>query len=125
VLSEYAAGLTIIISCLGLFGLVAFTTARRQKEIGIRKVLGSSGFGVVLLLSRDFTKIIAIAICLALPASYFLSVYWLNEFAYKIELQWWYFVGAAGVTLLISWLTIGVQTLNAAQTNPVTMLRSE
>jgi putative ABC transport system permease protein len=125
VLSQYAACLTILISCLGLFGLFAFTTERRGKEIGIRKVLGSSEFGVVFLLSNDFTKMVIVSIFIALPVSYFISTYWLDNFAYRIELEWWYFLSAAGITLLISWLTIGAQTIKAAKTNPVTMLRSE
>lgn len=125
VLSRYAAGLTILISCLGLFGLVAFTTERRGKEIGIRKVLGSSELGVVLLLSNDFTKMVIISIFIALPAGYFIASYWLNNFAYRIELEWWYFGSAAGITLMISWVTIGAQTLKAAKTNPVSILRSE
>lgn len=124
-LSQYAAGLTILISCLGLFGLVAFTTERRGKEIGIRKVLGSSELGVVFLLSNDFTKMVIASIFIALPVSYFISTYWLDNFAYRIELEWWYFLSAAGITLLISWLTIGIQTVKAAKINPVTMLRSE
>ena len=124
-LSRYAAGLTVVISCLGLFGLAAFTTEKRAKEIGIRKVLGSSELAVVFLLSSDFTKIVMISICIALPASYFITTYWLDNFAYSIELKWWYFLSAAVITLLISWLTVGLQTINAAKTNPVKMLRSE
>lgn len=124
-LSQFAAGLTILISCLGLFGLVAFTTERKRKEIGIRKVLGSSEFNVVILLSNDFTKMIMVSIFIALPMSYFISTYWLDNFAYRIELKWWYFLSAAGITLLISWLTIGAQTIKAAKANPVKMLKSE
>jgi putative ABC transport system permease protein len=125
VLSQYAASLTILISCLGLFGLVAFTTERRGKEIGIRKVLGSSELGIVFLLSNDFTKMVIVSIFIALPMSYFISTHWLDNFAYRIELQWWYFLSAACLTLLISWLAIGAQTIKAAKVNPVTMLRSE
>lgn len=125
ILSQYAAVLTILISCLGLFGLVAFSTERRGKEIGIRKVLGSSELDVVFLLSNDFTKMVVVSILIALPVSYLISTSWLDSFAYRIELEWWYFLGAAGITILISWLTIGTQTIKAAKTNPVTMLRSE
>lgn len=125
VLSKYAAGLAILISCLGLFGLITFTSERRAKEIGIRKVLGSSELNVVFLLSNDFTKMVIVAIFIALPVSYLISTYWLDNFAYKIDLEWWYFLSAAGATLLISWLTIGLHTWKAAKTNPVTMLRTE
>jgi putative ABC transport system permease protein len=124
-ISKYAAGMTILISCLGLFGLVTFTTERRRKEIGIRKVLGLSEAGVVFLISNSFTKMVIASISIGLPLSYFVTRYWLDNFAYKIELQWSYFIGATGITLLISWMTIGLQTLKAANTNPATILRSE
>lgn len=124
-LSQYATGLAILISCLGLFGLVLFTTERRGKEIGIRKVLGSSELSVVMLLSNDFMKLIIISAFVALPVSYFIAIHWLNNFAYKIELEWWYFISAALATFLVAGLTVSIQTLRAAKTNPVTMLRSE
>jgi ABC-type antimicrobial peptide transport system permease subunit len=125
VLSQYFAGLAILISCLGLFALAAFTAERRIKEIGVRKVLGASEMGIVYLLSGDFTKIVLIAIVIALPVSYFMASYWLSSFAFKIELTWWYF-GAAGISaLLITWLTVGIQAIKAARVNPVTSLRSE
>jgi ABC-type antimicrobial peptide transport system permease subunit len=108
VLSRYFAGLAILISCLGLFGLAAFTAERRLKEIGIRKVLGSSEFGIVYLLSGDFTKIVFTSIVIALPLSYLLTSYWLNNFAYKIPLQWWYFVSAGALALFIAWFTVGL-----------------
>ncbi|MEJ0054685.1 MAG: FtsX-like permease family protein [Bacteroidota bacterium] len=94
VLSRYFAGIAILISCLGLFALAAFTAEKRLKEIGIRKVLGSSEASIVYLLSADFTKIVFIAILLALPASYFMTRYWLDTFAFRIPLQWYYFAGA-------------------------------
>ena len=95
VLSRLFAGLAITISCLGLFGLAAFTTERRTKEIGIRKILGASVWGIVGLLSKDFTKMIIAAICVALPVSFIVSSQWLQGFRYGIELKWWFFVGAA------------------------------
>ncbi len=125
VLSQYFAGFAILISCLGLFGLAAFTAEKRVKEIGIRKILGSSEFGIVYLLSNDFTKIVLMAIAVALPVSYFLTVQWLSNFAFKIELQWWYFVGAGSLALVIAWLTVSSQALRAAQANPANSLRSE
>ena len=124
-LSRYFAGLAILISCLGLFGLAAFTAERRTKEIGIRKILGASAWGIVRLLSTDFTKMVLIAIIIAVPVSYLISQNWLEGFAYKISLEWWYFVGAALVTLIIAWLTVSVQTLKAANINPAECLRDE
>ena len=124
-LSRYFAGLAILISCLGLFGLAAFTAERRIKEIGIRKILGSSTWGIVSLLSADFTKMVFAAILIALPISYLIANNWLENFAYKIEVQWWLFAGAAIVALLVAWLTIGFQTLKAASVSPVECLRDE
>ncbi len=125
VLSKYFSGLAIIISCLGLFGLVAFTAERRRKELSIRKVLGASAYQLVHLLSADFTKIILAAILVGLPVSYLLAGKWLDNFAYSIGLHWWFFAGAAGATLLIAWLTVGFQTLKAARVNPVVYLKDE
>lgn len=124
-LSKYFGFLAIIISCLGLFGLVAFTAERRSKEIGIRKILGSSVWGVIKLLSTDFTRMVIMAILLALPISYLITKRWLDNFAYKIELEWWLFGGAALVTLLIAWSVVGLQTLKTARLNPVECLRDE
>lgn len=125
VLSKYFAVIAIIISCLGLFGLAAFTAQRRQKEIGIRKILGATEAGIVSLLSTDFTKMILIAIVIALPVSYFTALKWLENFAYRIELEWWFFVGAGVTALLIAWITIGLQTLRAARINPAECIRIE
>lgn len=124
-LSRYFATLAIIISCLGLFGLAAFTAERRIKEIGIRKILGSSTGNIVRLLSGDFTKMVVIAILIALPISYFIAADWLQGFEYRIGLQWWFFASAGLVALLIAWLTVGFQTLKAATVNPSQCLRSE
>ncbi|SKC87078.1 ABC transporter permease [Ohtaekwangia koreensis] len=124
-LSRYFAGLAILISCLGLFGLAAFTAERRLKEIGIRKVLGSSEFGIVYLLSGDFTKMVILAICIACPVSYILLKFWLSDFAYKIDLTAWYFVGAGIMALLTAWITVGVQAIKAARVNPVKCLKDE
>jgi putative ABC transport system permease protein len=124
-LSRYFAGLAVLISCLGLFGLAAFTAERRLKEIGIRKVLGSSVFGIVSLLSRDFTKIVLAAIAIALPVSYFIAKHWLDGFAYKVALEWWYFAGAGLTALVIAWLTVGSQAIRAARVNPTQCLKDE
>ncbi|MEX2233801.1 MAG: ABC transporter permease [Cyclobacteriaceae bacterium] len=125
VLSRYFAGIAILISCLGLFGLAAFTAERRRKEIGIRKVLGSSELRIVYLLSGDFTKLVFIAILIALPFSYFLTKQWLDNFSYKIPLQWWYFIGSGLIALFIAWLTVGTQAVRASRVNPTQCLRDE
>ena len=124
VLSQYFAILAIIISCLGLFGLTAFTAQRREKEIGIRKILGASEFGIVSLLSGDFTKMVVTAIFIALPLSYFIVATWLENFAYRIDLEWWFFIEVGLMALIIAWLTVGVQTLKAARLNPTQCLRN-
>jgi ABC-type antimicrobial peptide transport system permease subunit len=125
VLSRYFAGMAIIISCLGLFGLASFTAERRQKEIGIRKVLGSSVTSIIFLLSSDFTKLVIASILLALPISYVLIEEWLTQFAFRIPLEAWFFIGAGLVALVISWITVGSQALRAAHINPVDCLRNE
>ena len=124
-LSKYFAGMAIAISCLGLFGLASFTAERRQKEIGIRKVLGSSVINIVYLLSSDFTKLVGISILLALPISYYLISDWLDQFAFRITLEAWFFIGAGCLSLLIAWLTVGSQALRAAHVNPAECLRDE
>ena len=108
-----------------MFGLSAFTAERRLKEIGIRKVLGASDFGIVYLLSVDFTKMVIIAIAIALPVSYFIVGKWLESFAYRIDLEWWYFVGAGFMALFIAWFTVGLQTVKAARVNPAVCLNDE
>ena len=124
-LSRYFAGLAILISCLGLFGLVSFTTQRRRKEIGIRKALGSGNFSIVWLLTSDFTKLVISAIIIATPLCYFVARNWLDSFAYRIELEWWYFVTAGGVALVVAWFTVGMKAIRAAQINPVKALKWE
>lgn len=124
-LLKYFALLAIVISCLGLLGLTAFIVERRTKEIGIRKILGANSWSVVNLFSKGFTKIVMIGILIATPISYLIAVKWLDSFAYRIEIQWWIFPLVAGVTLLIAWLTVGFQTLKAANINPVECLKGE
>jgi len=125
VISRYFASLAILISCLGLFGLAAFTAERRLKEIGIRKILGATDFGIVRLLSGDFTKMVLVAIVVALPISYFIAKKWLEGFAYRIDLEWWFFIGAGLLALLIAWFTVGLQTVKAARVNPAECLKDE
>jgi putative ABC transport system permease protein len=124
-LSKYFGALAILISCLGLFGLAAFTAERRLKEIGIRKVLGSDESAIVYLLAGDFTKIVLIAIAVALPVSYFGAQWWLSSFAFKADLQLWYFLAAGSIALIIAWLTVGYQAIKASRVNPTQCLKSE
>lgn len=125
VLSRYFAGLAILISCLGLFGLAIFSAERRVKEIGIRKVLGASEWKIMELLSGDFARMVLVAIIIGLPLSYYVTANWLAGFAYKIALEWWYFIGAGVLTMLIALLTVSFQSVKAALMNPVESLRSE
>lgn len=125
ILSGYFAALTIVISCLGVFGLAAFTAERRTKEIGIRKVLGSNVFGIVYLLSIEFSKIVLISIIIAIPMSYVLADRWLQSFAYRVDVEWWLFAGSALAAFVIVWLTVGAQAFRAARLNPVSCLRDE
>lgn len=124
VISIFAA-LAIFVACLGLFGLASFTTTKRIKEIGVRKVLGSSVKSIVLLLSKDLLKPVLLATCIAIPLSYWVMGNWLQNFAYKTPLSWWLFVLAAFITFAIALITVSVKALKAATANPVTSLRTE
>jgi ABC-type antimicrobial peptide transport system permease subunit len=124
-LSRYFAGLAILISCLGLFGLAAFTGERRKKEIGVRKVLGASITNIVMLLTRDFTRLTLIAIMIGLPLSYYLVRNWLGRFEYQINLHWWYFILGGFILLLISWLTVSTQAFKAAKVHPTQSIKAE
>lgn len=123
VLSKYFAGLAILISCLGLFGLAAFTAERRFKEIGIRKVLGITNFGIIYLLYSEFTKIVLVSAVVALPVSYTLTKMWLNSFAFRIGLDTWFFISAGLIVIFITWLTVGMQTLKVTKVNVSDCLR--
>ena len=119
------AGLAILIACLGLFGLASYVMTTRTKEIGIRKVLGASVTGIVTLLSKDFVKLIIIAIAIAIPVAWYVMQQWLQGFAYRITIQWWLFVIAAVLTIGIAIMTIGFQSLKAAMANPVDSIQNE
>jgi len=121
----WATGLTIFISCLGLLGLVIYITNQRTKEIGIRKVVGATITQLIVLLSRDFLKLIGLAILIALPISWWGSRKWLENFAYKTSLSWWVFAAGASALLLIALVILCIRTLRAAMANPVNALRSE
>jgi len=125
ILSKYFAGLAILISCLGLFGLAAFTAQRRQKEIGIRKVIGASVSGVIIMLSKDFLKLVVIAVLIAFPLVWWAMNDWLNDFAYHIQVSADIFLIAALSIILITLLTISFQSIKAAMANPVKSLRTE
>ncbi|MEO6684556.1 MAG: FtsX-like permease family protein, partial [Dyadobacter sp.] len=115
----------IFIACLGLFGLATFTVENRNKEIGIRKVLGASVVSIVGLLSKDFLLLILTAILIASPLTYYFMQKWLSDFAYRIDISWWIFAVAAGLSLFIAVLTIMFQGIKAALINPVKSLKSE
>lgn len=119
------SGLAIFIACLGLFGLASFTATKRTKEIGVRKVLGSSTGNIVLLLSKDMIRPVLIATCIAIPLGYTAMNRWLNNFAYRTPLHWWIFVLAAFITILIALSTVGFKAVKAALANPTASLRSE
>ncbi|MCL5246381.1 ABC transporter permease [Cellulophaga sp. 20_2_10] len=125
VLLNWATGLAIVISCLGLLGLVVYTTERRTKEIGIRKVLGASLLELNVLLSKEFLSLVAIAFVLAAPIAYFGLDYWLQDFANKTKLSWWVFAISGIAMLLIALLIMGVRTYISSTRNPVKSLRTE
>ena len=117
--------LAIIISCLGLLGLASYSTMQRTREIGIRKVLGASVTNIVNLLSKDFLRLVGIAVIIASPIAYFSMHKWLQDFAYRIPISWWIFVIAAVTATLIAILTVSFQAIKAAVSNPVKSLRTE
>jgi putative ABC transport system permease protein len=117
--------LAIIIACLGLFGLAAYAAEQRTKEIGIRKVLGASVSAIVGMLSFDFIKLVLIAILISVPVAWFLMNKWLQDYAYRVNIQWWVLAIAGLIAILIAFITIGFQSFRAALSNPVDSLRSE
>ena len=119
------SGLAIVIGCLGLLGLSAFTAAQRTKEIGIRKALGSSERSIFILVSSDFIKLVLIAVLISIAPTYYFMNLWMQGFAFRSGISWTVFVWAGAGVLFISLLTVSVQTLKAARTNPVKALRYE
>ena len=119
------AGLAIVVACLGLFGLAAFTAEQRTKEIGVRKVLGASVRSIVLLLSKEFAYLVLIANLIAWPVAYFAVGDWLQNFAYRVDIAWWVFALAGLSALLIAWSTVAYQAIRAALANPIEALRYE
>lgn len=124
-LSQLFALLAILISCLGLFGLAAYTAEQRSKEIGVRKVLGASVSGIVKLLSKDFLKLVSVSILISIPIAWYGMHNWLQGFAYRIEINWWIFVIAGIVAILIAMVTVSFQAIKAALANPVNSLKAE
>lgn len=120
-----AAGLFIFISCIGLFGLVLLSIRQRTKEIGIRKVLGAAASRIVLLISKEFIGLMAVAFVMAVPAGYYAVNKWLQAFPYRIAVGWWMFAAAGLIVIAVSFLTVSYQSLKAATANPVKSLRTE
>ena len=127
--TEKLAGLftffTILISCLGLFGLAAYMAENRIKEIGVRKVLGATVASITTLLSKDFLKLVLLACCIAVPISWYTMDNWLDDFEYRVTISWWTFIMAGALALIIAFLTVSYQSIRAALTNPVKSLRTE
>ncbi len=117
--------MALFIACLGLFGLTTFTMKKREKEISIRKILGAGIAGIVGLLTRDFVKLIFIALLIASPVAWYFMDKWLQNFAYRIDLSWWIFAVAGSMTLFIALITVSFQSVKAALINPVEKLRNE
>lgn len=119
------SALAIIIACLGLFGLASLMISRRVKEIGIRKVLGASATSITLLVNKEFTILVLVSILLAIPMAWYAIGVWLDDFAYKADMGFWTYLLAGGIAISISWITISIQSIKAAQVNPVKSLKSE
>ncbi len=119
------SGLAILLACLGLFALAAFTTVQRTKEIGIRKVLGASIAGIAVMLSKEFLLLVGLAILISIPIAWYAGSRWLQDFAYRIELSWWMFLVAGVIGVLIALIAVSSQAIKAALSNPVKSLRTE
>jgi len=117
--------LAIVLACLGLLALTAFATARRTKEIGIRKVLGANTVTITFLIAKDFLLVVCMAIIIALPVTWWTMSKWLLDFAYRIVISWWIFIVAGLAALLIALITVAFQAIKAAIANPVKSLRTE
>jgi putative ABC transport system permease protein len=121
----WAGGISVFLACLGLFGLAALAAINRTKEIGIRKVLGASLPGIVTLLSKDFIKLVVFALIIAAPLSWYFMNKWLQDFAYRISIDWWVFIAAGALAIIVAFVTIGSQAVKAGIANPVKSLRTE
>jgi putative ABC transport system permease protein len=121
----FAAVLTIFISCIGLFGLSVLSAEKRTKEIGIRKILGATVSNITTILSKDFLKLVVIALLVAIPVAWIVSNKWLESYPFRITLSWWMFVAAIILVVLIALITVSFQAIKAAVSNPVKSLRTE
>ncbi len=121
----YFSMLSLLIACLGLYSLIAYTTGQRTKEIGIRKTLGASVNGIVVLLLRNFLKPVLLASFIAVPIAWYAMQQWLQGFAYRIDIEWWMFAGSVFVVLLIALLTVSTQSIRAALADPLKSLRTD
>ena len=124
-LSKYFSGLAIIISCLGLFGLTAFTVNKRKKELSTRKVLGASGVQIILLLYKDISKLVLISLLIGLPAGYIITSNWLAGFAERISIESWMFIVVGGTSFALMLIASGIQILKVLSINPAESLRAE
>ncbi|WP_343669824.1 ABC transporter permease [Chitinophaga sp.] len=124
-LSTVFAVIAILISCLGLFGLATYMAERRTREVGIRKVLGATTSGITILLSKDFLRLVGIAVLLAFPLAWYAMSSWLQQYAYRVDIHWWVFVLAGAMAMIISLFTVSFQSIRAALMNPVRSLRAE
>ena len=124
-LAKYFGTTAIFLSCLGLFGLAAFTAEKRKKEIGVRKVMGASLVSILSLVSKDFIALILVAILIAVPIAWYFANSWLQSYAFQTDLSWWIFAGSGVLLIVISLITVGYQAFKAASANPVESLRSE
>ena len=118
-------GITIFVACLGLLGLAAYSAERRRKEIGIRKVLGASVKGMVILLSKDFVKLVLVGLIIASPIAWYFMTEWLTTFSYRIDIRWWVYAVAGMIAVVLALVTVSLQAVKAALANPVNILRSE
>ena len=117
--------LAILLACLGLFAVTAYAVIQRTKEIGIRKVLGANISSIILLIAKDFLLLVVIAAAIGSPIAWYVSGKWLQGFAYRINIRWWVFIAAGGVSILVAFVTVSLQSIKAAIANPVKSLRSE
>jgi putative ABC transport system permease protein len=119
------AAIAILISCLGLYGLVSFMAAQKTKEVGIRKALGASVLNIIYMFSKEFTILILIAFAVAVPVAYYMMHSWLDNFAFRINITVWVFILAIACSVAIAWITVGYKSIRAAMTSPVKSLRTE